>query len=117
MTPHHSSTSETRAPPLGTLLVGGDWACADGDVGTLAHVAGQLAERLDDELRAELLELVNRCHHVPDKAGAAWARLRELLAARARELPVERHDEPRLAAAARAADRRARAARSRCRAR
>ena len=39
------------------LVVGGDWACAHNNVGTLRHVAGTLARAEGGEIRAQLLEI------------------------------------------------------------
>lgn len=69
---------EARAHPIGALFVGGDWACAEGQVGTLAHVAEQLAVCVAEPLRAELIALVRDCHERPERAAREWMRVREL---------------------------------------
>lgn len=60
---HHHDHS-----PMSALVVGSDWACANGDVGTLAHNAELLAGCVDEPLHVELVELARRCHE--DRADA-----------------------------------------------
>ena len=64
--PHATCTS------LGALRVGGDWACAHGDLDGLRHVAQQLAARFEVDLRTELEDLVTACSSDPDRAVALW---------------------------------------------
>ena len=61
---------------VGELCVGGDWACSNGDLETLRHIATRLAAYADEQLRCELATLVELCRCDPDRAVAAWLRLR-----------------------------------------
>lgn len=61
---------------LGELCVGGDWACSHGDLEALGDVAGRLARYMDEPLRCELITLVEICRCDPDRAVAAWIRLK-----------------------------------------
>jgi hypothetical protein len=72
----------SMTPNASHLLFGGDWACAHGDPAGLANVARQLAARVDEPLRLELIGLSQLCRH--DLAGAArrWPLLRELFVER-----------------------------------
>ncbi len=72
--------SKTAIPrTIGELCFGGDWACAHGDVETLGYIAFQLAERAHEPLHCELVALADTCRCDPDRATAAWVRLRELV--------------------------------------
>jgi hypothetical protein len=72
------TASEPRRAPhaIGTLVVGGDWACAHGDLGGLADVARRLATLAGEPLRRELVALADACHRDPDQATAAWVRVK-----------------------------------------
>lgn len=59
------------------LVFGGDWACAHGDPAGLAQVARQLAQRVGESLRLELVELSDLCRSDPDLASRRWPLLRE----------------------------------------
>jgi hypothetical protein len=70
------------------LLVGGDWACAHGNWGTLASIARDLASRLPPLEAAQALAVADCgcccCGRDLDRATAAWARLAAGLRAQAR---------------------------------
>jgi hypothetical protein len=61
---------------IGQLCVGGDWACAHGDLAGLAHVAEELAARAHEPLHCQLVEVVRACRYDPDRAPALWFGLR-----------------------------------------
>jgi hypothetical protein len=75
------------AHPMGALFVGGDWACAEGQLGTLAYVADLLSRCVAEPLRIELVALVRTCHDRPEGAAREWMRVRAL-AQRALREPV-----------------------------
>lgn len=77
MCPETIKADPVRA--VGDLLVGGDWASAHGDFGTLRHVAGLLADRVPESLRCECREICACCHTDPDAASARWGHLRDLM--------------------------------------
>ena len=62
---------ETHAA-IGRLCVGGDWACANGDLGGLRYVAQQLASYMPESLNSELAALAESCASDPDAAVARW---------------------------------------------
>ena len=64
-------------PHTSTLVFGGDWACAHGDPAGLAEIARQLARRMADPLRLELVELSELCRRDSDRASRRWPVLRE----------------------------------------
>ncbi|MBZ0238440.1 MAG: hypothetical protein K8M05_39370 [Deltaproteobacteria bacterium] len=61
---------------IGELCIGGDWACAHGDLGALRNVARALADRLDEPLHRALVDLADACAHDPDRATSAWWELK-----------------------------------------
>ena len=63
---------------VGTLCVGGDWACAHGDFSGLRDVARRL-EALVQPMRGELAELETACLRDPDRAGRLWFTLKPRL--------------------------------------
>jgi hypothetical protein len=67
----------TTTAKIGELLVGGDWACSYGDVGTLAHAAELLAACVPEPLRRELLEVARACHCDDEHAAERWHDARE----------------------------------------
>jgi len=76
-TSRHDSLSRgpaTRA--VGTLCVGGDWACAHGDLEALGDVAARLVSYTPEPLHRELVALSGLCHTDPDQATAAWLQLK-----------------------------------------
>jgi hypothetical protein len=75
---HHSSTNRPEAAHrmIGKLCVGGDWACANGDLEALGDVAVQLADFAHEPLHCELVALSGLCHTDPERASAAWMRLK-----------------------------------------
>jgi hypothetical protein len=64
---------------IGKLCVGGDWACAHGDLAGLRQVALQLAAFAQEPLHCELAELADACRRDPDRAGRLWAELKDKL--------------------------------------
>ncbi|HSD90936.1 MAG TPA: hypothetical protein VLB44_25605 [Kofleriaceae bacterium] len=65
----------------GALLFGGDWAIAHGNVGGLANIARQLANRVTGSLRNDLVELSNLCSGQADLAVSRWYLLKPKLVA------------------------------------
>ena len=61
---------------IGKLCVGGDWACAHGDLEALGDIAVQLAGYALEPLHCELVALSALCHSDPEGVSAAWLRLR-----------------------------------------
>jgi hypothetical protein len=59
--------------------VGGDWACAHGDLSGLRYVAQQLADYAAEPVHCELVELATACREDPDRAVALWNRLKPRL--------------------------------------
>jgi hypothetical protein len=57
---------------IGELCVGGDWACAHGDLSTLGDIARALAERFADPLHCMLVDLADACRADPERATTAW---------------------------------------------
>lgn len=64
---------------IGKLCVGGDWACTTGDVGTLAHIAAQLAAYAPEPLHGKLAMLADLCRCAPDGAVAMWLQVKDAL--------------------------------------
>ena len=62
---------------IGQLCVGGDWACADGDLETLGHIAGRLATYADEPLHCRLVDLADLCRSDPTRAITVWMQLKE----------------------------------------
>lgn len=77
---------------MGELLVGGDWACAEGDAATLSHCAELLAVCFAEPYRTTLIEIAHLGHSDPELAATRWADLRVTLRAkllhRTHEMPV-----------------------------
>lgn len=63
----------------GALLFGGDWAIAHGNVGGLANIARQLANRVTGSLQSELVELSRLCSGQADLAVSRWYTLKPKL--------------------------------------
>lgn len=70
-------TTDTTALTIGQLCVGGDWACTNGDLETLGYIAGRLAWCVREPLHCELATLAEICRCDPDRAVAAWMRLKD----------------------------------------
>jgi hypothetical protein len=70
----------SNAHRIGELCVGGDWACAHGDIEALGFVAKELAVRGPAHLRTRLSELVEECAVDPNRAAADWPVLKALVA-------------------------------------
>lgn len=78
MTPEPSTTAEV-SHAIGKLCVGGDWACANGDLGGLRYVAQQLADYVPEAIHCELVTLAAACETDPDGAVALWISLKNRL--------------------------------------
>jgi hypothetical protein len=61
---------------IGKLCLGGDWACANGDLEALGDIAARLGGYTVEPLSSELTALATLCHDHPDHATAVWVRLR-----------------------------------------
>lgn len=70
----HSRDPHTRM--IGKLCLGGDWACANGDLGALGDIADRLITCSPEMLHRELAGLSALCRHDPDRATAAWVQLK-----------------------------------------
>lgn len=70
----HSRDPYTRM--IGKLCLGGDWACANGDLGALGDIAERLRICSPAALHRELAGLSDLCRHDPDRATAAWVQLK-----------------------------------------
>ena len=79
-----TTRDETRHE-IGKLCLGGDWACAHGDLETLGHIAQSLTAYAHEPLHCELLALADLCRCDSDRATAAWVRLKELMQARSEQ--------------------------------
>lgn len=74
----HVSTNNTDPNRLiGELCIGGDWACAHGDLGALRYVAQCLADHTSGALHRDLIALSDACYDEPDLAAAAWVQLKD----------------------------------------
>ncbi len=74
---HAPSQVQDASHTIGVLCVGGDWACANGDLEALAYVALGLAKHTREPLHRELVALAHTCRSDPDAAAAAWLRLKQ----------------------------------------
>lgn len=70
----HSQNPATRT--VGKLCVGGDWACANGDLEALGDIASRLVGCTPEPLHCELVGLSELCRTDPDQATAVWVRLK-----------------------------------------
>lgn len=70
----HSRDPQART--VGKLCLGGDWACANGDLGALGHIAERLVTCTPEPLHGELIGLSELCRCDPDHATQAWVRLK-----------------------------------------
>jgi hypothetical protein len=70
----HSRDPHTRM--IGKLCLGGDWACANGDLGALGDIAERLITCSPEALHRELTGLSDLCRRDPDRASAAWVQLK-----------------------------------------
>lgn len=64
------------AEKIGKLCVGGDWACANGDLEGLRYVAQQLAVYLPEPMHCELVALAEACACDPNHAVELWGGLK-----------------------------------------
>ena len=62
---------------IGKLCLGGDWACANGDLEALGDIAVRLVAYTAEPLRSELAALSGLCRSDPDHANVAWAHLKQ----------------------------------------
>jgi hypothetical protein len=77
-------TTRRISHEIGKLCVGGDWACAQGDLDGLRHVVQQLAAYVPEPLHCELERLASDCGADPDRATALWDALKDRLYREAR---------------------------------
>lgn len=75
-----TTTTASNAHRIGQLCVGGDWACAHGDIAALRFVARELAISARDPLHRDLLALAETCREDPDLAVEQWSQLKRRLA-------------------------------------
>jgi hypothetical protein len=75
--PPTPSAPEPIARTIAKLCVGGDWACAHGDLAALGDIADRLADYAPETLHCELVALADQCRCDPDGAVAVWMRLKE----------------------------------------
>jgi hypothetical protein len=68
---------------IGELCVGGDWACAHGDLSALRHISLQLAAQVAEPLHCALTEIADVCYSAPDLAVELWNRLKDRIYRRA----------------------------------
>lgn len=61
------------------LCVGGDWACAHGDLAALRDIAQQLTVTAEASLHCELEALADACLARPARACDLWWQLRDRL--------------------------------------
>jgi hypothetical protein len=64
------------ARTVGKLCVGGDWACANGDLEALGDIASRLVICTPEPLHRELRRLSELCRTDPDRATGVWVRLK-----------------------------------------
>lgn len=87
-----TNPSERREDPrhqIGKLCMGGDWACAHGDLEALHDIAMRLAVHAPEPLHCELVALAEQCRSDQDHASARWVELKpQVLARGTRPLPV-----------------------------
>ena len=76
VSPEPSTTIET-SEAIGKLCVGGDRACANGDVEELRDVAYQLADYLPEPMHCEIEALASACEAQPRRAPALWDALKD----------------------------------------
>lgn len=70
----HSPDARTRL--ICRLCLGGDWACAHGDLAALADIAARLVTCSPEALRGEIAGLSSLCSGDLSRASAAWLKLR-----------------------------------------
>lgn len=68
---------DPHARMIGKLCLGGDWACANGDIGALGGIAERLVSCSPETLHRELARLSELCRCDPDHAAAAWVQLKK----------------------------------------
>lgn len=73
--------AHARRHELGVLLIGGDWACAHGDLAGLVDVARRLGEPTMGAARTHALEVAPLCllDHEHERAIRKWVWLRAQL--------------------------------------
>lgn len=57
---------------ISTLCMGGEWACAHGDVAGLRDVVHRLEAFVPASVRAELRAVAEACRHDAEHASALW---------------------------------------------
>ncbi len=73
-TQHRTAPGHT----IGELCVGAEWAVSNGDLETLGHLAGRLAELVRDRptLHSGLVEVEQLCRVNAERAIARWLQLK-----------------------------------------
>lgn len=80
MEPMEDTTSKVGAAhAIGELCVGGDWACAHGDLEGLRDISRRIAIYAREPLHCELAALAEACLCDPDRATAGWVRIKGLV--------------------------------------
>jgi hypothetical protein len=82
--PYVLDTTPAAIEAIGKLCVGGDWACAHGDLGGLRDIARQLEDYVSEPLHCELEALVAACAADPDRAVSLWDALKDRIYREAR---------------------------------
>lgn len=67
---------DPRARMIGRLCLGGDWACANGDLDALGDIAARLARCSPEAMRGELTRLAACCRGELHQATVAWVQLK-----------------------------------------
>jgi hypothetical protein len=67
-----------RDQMIGVLCLGGDWACAHGDLSTLGYLVRQLALLVPEPVHCELLSLAEVCTGDPERAADAWTEAKSI---------------------------------------
>ena len=68
----HVHTTTEHPLDIEQLVLGGDWACAHGNLEGLEDVAQQLAEIADEPVHSELLAVAQECRTNPEHAIRHW---------------------------------------------
>jgi hypothetical protein len=67
---------DPRARMIGRLCLGGDWACANGDLDALGDIAERLVRCSPEAMRGELTGLSACCRGELHQATVAWVKLK-----------------------------------------
>lgn len=72
-----ATLTRRKVHAIGKLCVGGDWACAHGDLSALRDVALKLAASVAEPLHCYLVQLAEACYYDPFRAVELWNRLKD----------------------------------------